>query len=412
MPKFHYTAKRGPQDVIEGVIEAEDRQGVMSQLTERGFIPVKIQEAAAAAPRPAASAKAAASARPVRPGRVPASQLVLFTRQFASLVHSYVPLLRALQILQDQTRHPYFRQILKEVTEEIRQGQTLSSGLAKFPKVFSPLYINLIRSGEVSGTLDVILERLAQQAEEDQAMRAKVRMAFVYPAFVAVVAVLTIFFFMLFVVPKLSKLFAGMGSRLPLPTRLLLTWADWMASPWFWAAAAGLLAGLIAAWKGLRATQQLLLDRLLLKVPFLGPVVLHSEVARFARSLGLQLTHGVAILQAIDVSVQVVEQRAVRAQLQQLPEGLRQGAALSEQLRGLSLSSPLLVNAVQVGEESGRVGEALNDVALFYERETERLLQILTTLLEPLLVVVVGVIVGFIVMAVLLPIFELGAGTP
>ena len=407
MPTFQYTAKRGPHDLVEGMIEADDRSRVLSYLAGLGYIPVRIIEQAAATAR-FGPPKAHSSAN----GRVPAGHLTIVTRQFASLARSFVPLLRTLKILEEQAKHPTMRQVLHELAEEVRQGQTLSSALAKFPKVFSPLYVNLIHSGEVSGALDVILERLAVQSEQEEALRARVRMALTYPAFVGMVGCASIIFLMTFVMPRLSRLLTGLGDRLPLPTRILLTVTGWMSSWWFWAAVAAAVAAVILVFNGLGPRGRLAADRLLLRLPLVGPLLQYSETARFARSFGLQISHGISILQAIDVAVQVVDHRVIRAELQRLPEGLRQGAALSSCLQGLSIGTPYLINTVAVGEESGRVGEALGEVASYYEREAERLLQTVATLLEPMLIVTVGVIVGFIVISVLLPIFEMSAITP
>jgi type II secretory pathway component PulF len=406
MPKFHYTAKKGPTDVVEGVLEADSRGGVLNHLAQLGYVPVRVTEEAQAAGRPADPRRPA-----VRITRVPAGHMTVFTRQFASLVRSYVPMLRALTILQDQARHPCLKHVLGEVTEQVRQGETLSAALAKFPQVFSPLYVNLIRSGEVSGAMDAVLERLAQQAEQEEAMRMKIRTAFTYPSFVGVVGCFTVVFLMTFVMPKLSRLLTGLGDRLPLSTRLLLTLSEWMSGGWFWGIILGSLAALALLWRASGAKGRLMRDRLLLRLPLLGPLIQQIEVARFARSLGLQLTHGITILQAMDVSVQVVGHQVVRGQLQRLSEGLRQGQPLSGCLKPLAISSPLLVHTVAVGEESGNVGEALTEVANHYEREAERLLQTMATLLEPMLILVVGAVVGFIVMAVLLPIFEMSAIT-
>lgn len=406
MPTFHYTAKRGPTDVVEGVLEAENRSRVLARLAELGYVPVRVSEQAAVA---AAGAPASRQAAAVRPRRVPSAHLTIFIRQFASLVRSYVPLLRALAILEEQSRHPYLRYVLRQVGEEVRQGQTLSAALAKFPMVFPPLYVNLIHSGEVSGALDAVLERLATQAEQEEAMRTKVRLAFMYPAFVGVVGAATVIFLMMFVMPRLSRLLTGLGTRLPLATKILLMAAGLMSQWWCWACLVGALLGTVLVWRSLGMRGRLMLDRLVLRLPLLGPLVQQIEMARFARAFGLQITHGIPILQAIEVSVQVVDHSVIRAELARLPEGLRQGSALSGCLKPLRIGSSFLVNTVAVGEESGKVGEALMEVAAYYERDSERLLQTISTLLEPMLILVVGAVVGFIVMAVLLPIFEMSS---
>lgn len=403
MPAFHYTAKRGPKDVVEGVVEAENRGGVLTYLAELGYVPVRVNEATA--PASIASPPVLITARP---RRVPATHLTVFTRQFASLIRSQVPLLRTLQILQEQVRHPAFCQVLRGVAEEVRQGQTLSSGLAKFPTVFSPLYVSLVNSGEVSGALDAVLERLAEQAEHDETLRAKVRAAFTYPTFVGVVGLCTVVFLMTFVMPRLSQLLEGLGERLPLATRLLLTAASWMSSWWFWGSLAVLCLMLATLWRLMGERGRVALDRVTLRLPLVGTLVQELELARFARAFGLLIGHGISVLRAMEVSVPVVTHRVIRLELSKIPEGLRQGSSLSACLKPLSVSTPFLINTVQVGEEGGRVGEALAEVANYYERDAERSLQVMASLLEPTLIVVVGLVVGFIVMAVLLPIFEMG----
>ena len=404
MPRFHYTAKRGPTEFVEGTIEADSRGGVLVYLAGLGYVPVRIREQTADGARPTARAAARG-----RAWRVPARPLTVFTRQFASLVRSQVPLLRTLQILQDQSRHAALRAVLREITEAVRQGETLSTALAKHPSVFSPLYISLVHSGEVSGALDAILEQLAEQAERDEELRAKVRAAFTYPLFVGLVGCATVMFLMTFVMPRLSQLLSGLGQQLPLATRLLLTLAGWMSNGWFWGGAG--LAGCLLAmlWRVSGQRGRLARDHLILRVPLLGSLVREIELARFARSFGLLLGHGVSVLKAIDVAVPVVTHLVIRRELERLPEGLRQGEALSSCLKRLSISTPFLTHTVAVGEESGRVAEALTEVAAYYERDAERSLQTMASLLEPSLIIVVGAVVGFIVMAVLLPIFEMSA---
>lgn len=411
MPTFRYTAKRGPRDIVEGTLEADNRSGALTQLAELGYVPVQIREQAASPALPSTSRPVRTSTltRSAKPARIPAAHLTMFTRQFASLVRSFVPLLRALNILEDQARHPYFRHVLHEIAESVRQGETLSTALGRFPQVFSPLYATLVQSGELSGALDVILGQLAQQAERDDALRAKVRMALTYPAVIGAVGLGTVVFLMTFVMPRLAPLLTGLGDRLPMATRLLLAISAVLSSAWSWVALGGLALGAVGLWRSAGESGRLLRDRLLLRLPLLGPLVRESELARFARSLGLQITHGISVLRGLDISAQVVTHRIIRAQLARLPEGLRQGEALSACLKGLPLSTPLLVHTIEVGEEHGKVGEALTEVAGYYEQEVERRLQTITTLLEPLLMLVVGAVVGFIVFAVLLPIFEMSS---
>ncbi len=406
MPTFRYTAKRGPDRLIEGVVEADSRSGAITQLAQSGYVPIRIIEQGSADARPVE--RPTVGPAPKLP-RVRAAHLTIFTRQFASLVRSAVPLLRSLRILEDQATHHDFRYVLHAVAEEVRQGETLSSAFHQFPTVFSPLYVNLIHSGEISGALDAVLERLAEQLEQEEAMRVRIRMALTYPGFVAVVGAATVVFLMTFVMPRLSRLLMGLGERLPLPTQILLAVSGWMSTWWCWAVLGGIVTALFLLWRALGERGRLLADRLLLRLPLVGPLIQQVEIARFARAFGLQITHGIAILQAIEVAIQVSTHRQIHAELSRLPEGLRQGTSLSACLQGSAIGTPFLVNTVIVGEENGKVGDALTEVAAYYERDSERLLQMAATLVEPMLIVGVGVIVGFIVLAVLLPIFEMSS---
>jgi len=404
MPTFQYTAKKGPQEIVEGVIEAETRGGALSQLADMGYVPVRVTEQGPKESKDSLVNK-------IKPRRVPTSQITTFMRQFASLTRSQVPMLRILDILHDQARHDYFRHVLREITELVRQGEALSTGFRKFPHVFSNLYVHLIHSGEISGALDSVLERLADQAERDEVLRAKVKAAVTYPLFVGVVGFLTITFLMLFVMPRLSDLLTGLGDNLPLPTQLLLTIVHWFSTPWFWGAVVTTVLLIALMWRISSDKGRLLRDQLLLRLPIIGRLIHQLEMARFIRSFGLLLNHGVSVMKAIDVAIPVVKHQVIRRELEKLPEGLRQGASLSACMKQLSICTPFLINTISVGEETGAVGDSMVEVASFYEREADRLLQTLSTLLEPALIVMIGLIVGFIVMAVLLPIFEMSVSS-
>ena len=245
------------------------------------------------------------------------------------------------------------------------------------------------------------------QADQDDALRAKIRGALAYPLFVGVVGMLTVVFLLTFVMPRLLKLFQGFGGRLPLPTRILMTITEWLRQGWVWALGATLLLCAVLLTKRIGPQSRLVFDRLSLKLPILGPMLCEVNLARFARSFGLLLTHGIPILQALDVALPVVTNRFIRRELDHLTITLKDGHALSAGLKDLSIMPPFVLHTIAVGEESGKVAEALTEVAQFYERELDRLLQVMASLLEPVMILLVGSLVGFIVMAVLLPIFEM-----
>ncbi len=406
MPTFAYVAKRGPHETIEGLFEADTRTHVLSYLADRGYTPVRVQEA----PRPqraGASGSRPASAAAPSQGRVPVRHLNQFTRQFASLARSQVPLLRALAILKEQTSHHKLQRILEGIQEDIRQGETLSEALAQYPRVFSKLYVSLTRAGEMAGVLDQVLERLAALADRDDALRAKMRAALVYPLFVGLVGIGTVIFLLTFVMPRLLTLFAGFGGRLPLPTRLLLALSAGCQQGWVWGALALVIVAVAAAVRLQGERLGGVMDRLTLHMPLLGGFVRKLELARFARSFGMLLSHGVPIMQATEVAVPVVRHRVIRQELATALATLKDGNSLTACLKGVSVSTPFVVQTIAVGEEGGKVAEALEEIANLYERDVEQLLQMMAALLEPVMILGVGAVVGFIVMAVLLPIFEL-----
>ncbi len=404
MPTFKYLAKKGPKELIEGVLDAESRSNVISHLAALGYIPVRISEAMAGMETVSIEQPVVNTGRRVR---VPQRHLNQFTRQFASLVRAQVPLLRGLGILKDQTAHAGLQRLLADITEQIRQGQTFSESLAKYPSVFPPLYVSLVRSGEIAGTLDIVMDRLAVQADRDEALRAKLQAALAYPLFVGLVGVGTVVFLLTFVMPRLVKLFQGFGSRLPLPTRILLGMTKTAQQPLTWAilVVVGIATTLIVRSRG--AAYRRMIDRVSLRVPLLGGLVRCLELSRFTRSFGLVLEHGIPILQAVDVARPVVGNAVVRGELDRLPSQLKEGGSLAASMKGLTIMTPMALNMIAVGEEGGRVAEALVEIANYYEHDLERRLQTMAALLEPAMILVVGSVVGFIVMAVLLPIFEM-----
>ena len=398
MPSFYYVAKRGPEEDIEGTLEAQSRRAALDHLVGLGYTPVRIQEK---------KDRFSASLPSKKTGkRVPTRQLNIFTRQFASLVRSHIPLLRALKILGEQVEHPTLKQALSEMGEEVRQGRTLSEAMEQHPRLFPSLYVSHIRSGEAGGMLEIVLERLADTTEREEAMQSKIQTALAYPSFVALMGFVTVTVMMTFVMPRLLKLYVGFGNKLPLPTRLLLRMTHIASSQWFWGFCFIAALVLFIVWRSAGPQGKKMMDQFTLKVPVLGQLIQKMELARFSRSFGLLLEHGVPIFKAVEVSTPVLKHPVIRQQLESISVGLKEGKTLSECLRKLSVVTPFMVNTITVGEEGGKLGAAFSEVTHFYDREVERLLQVWVALLEPILILGVGCIIGFIVMAILLPIFE------
>jgi len=398
MPRYSYRAKDGALRLVRGMIEAETEHLALTRLNAQGVYPLTLNEASPAdAPSPA-----------TRHRRVPTRVLAYMSRQLADLLGGGIPLFNALALLAEQTEHRALREVIAELSAAVRDGQAFSQALAAHPDIFPPLYVSMIRAGEVGGGLEAVLVRLADVAEQEVELTSRVVSALVYPLVVLAVGVATIVVLLTYVVPKLSVLFAESGQLLPLPTRLLLSLSYAMTRGW-WVIVLGIVAG-VWSLRRLRASGagRGALDRVLLRVPVLGLLMRKLDTARLSRNLGVMVAQGVPMLHALEIAQATVSNSAVRHAVAQMKEAVRDGVGLAAAMHRTGAFPRFVGNMVAVGEESGTLEGALLKVASAYERETDRVLRMLTTVMEPLLIVVVGLIVMFIVIATLLPIFQIG----
>lgn len=403
MPTYVYRAKNHAQQLIEGRLEADNERAALLQLSREGVAPLSLEEALAAAARPPDLRSG-----PSQSLRVPARTLAVFTRQLSDLLGAGLTLLTALQLLIKQTEHPLLRQVTEDLVARIREGGRFSEALRKHPAVFGALYVNLVAAGEVGGALEKVLIRLADLLEAEDELKAKIRQALVYPAFILGIGALTVGVLLVMVIPKLAALFEDMGQQLPLPTRALIELSGWVRI--YWWLLAGLAAGGAAALRQYRRQPagRMRWDRLQLGVPVLGALIQRVEVARFTRTLSVLLSQGVPILEALSVVTQSAGNAVLADTLQRVRQDVRDGRALSASLSRSTVVPAFVQNMVAVGEESGTLEVALLKVAAAYERDADRVMKIFTTLLEPVLLVLVGGVVAFVVMAMLLPIFQIG----
>ncbi|HTL47656.1 MAG TPA: type II secretion system F family protein [Verrucomicrobiae bacterium] len=400
MPQFRFLAKVNPTQTVEDVLEMESREAVLQYLSKMGYTPLKVIQIQSAAP---AAGKISGRA-------VSFHHLQSFTRQFASLIRSQTPVLRALRVLEEQAESPRLKAILNAVLDNMeRNGATLSEALRCFPETFPADYVNLINAGELGGAIEEILDKLAEKMDREAALRSKLQSAVVYPAFVGVMGAVTVVVLLVFVMPRILVMLKRLHVELPWPTRALIALTHILTHPFFWAGAAALAILGIIVWKGLSSQAGELFDKLLLRVPVAGRVALYTEMVRFCRSLGLLMDHGVLIIQALEASIAVVGNRWIRSQLETLPKMVREGHLLTEGMKKLPLASPYLLQTLKVGEEGGRMPEGLLEAANFLEREAVSRMQVLASLLEPVMILAVGAVVGFIVMATMLPIFEISS---
>ncbi|MBI3087914.1 MAG: type II secretion system F family protein [Candidatus Omnitrophica bacterium] len=339
-----------------------------------------------------------------RPSR---AQLVISTRQLATLVKAGMPLLRALRTVSDQLDPGPLRQVFTLLAGDVEAGVRLSEALARHPRVFPPFYVNMVRAGEVGGLLDEILKRLAELMEKQQRIRDRVRGALMYPAFVMFAAVSILIILMAFVVPTFLGMFTELGSALPLPTRILVFICDSVREGWWWVllAAGGLTALFRAAIQTPAGKRQV--DRTLLHAPVFGSLLQRLLIARFARTFGTLLSSGVPILEALTTVRATVSNAVFDDALQSVERSLKTGESLARPMELSGAFPPLVSRMIALGEETGQLDRMLVQLADSYEEEVDIQLGGLTQLLEPLLIVFVGGIVGFIVIAMFLPLLSL-----
>ncbi|MEW6273153.1 MAG: type II secretion system inner membrane protein GspF [Thermodesulfobacteriota bacterium] len=402
MPVFAYRGLTAAGRNVQGVIDADSARGARLRLRRDGIYPTEVSEERGREP-----ATAGLSLR--RGPRVSAADLALVSRQLSTLIAAGVPVVEALAAVGEQSDRPALTQVLSHVRDQVTQGTPLATALAEFPTVFPELYVGMVRAGEAAGALDLVLERLATYTEAQTRLTSRVRNALAYPVLMTVVSTGIVAFLLGFVVPRVTRIFADQKQTLPLLTRALLGVSSAIASSWWLIALllAGLVAWLVAARR--RPQWRLWLDRKLLTLPLVGPLVTRVAVARFARTLATLLGNGIPLLQSLEVASGVAGNRALALAIDEARAAIREGQSIAAPLRQSGLIPPLVTHMIAVGERSGELEAMLGKVADGYEQEVESTLGTLTAVLEPVTIVVMGAIVLFIVLAILLPIFEINA---
>ncbi|MGE5308165.1 MAG: type II secretion system F family protein [Deltaproteobacteria bacterium] len=401
MTTFSYRAKNGPSDVVEGKIEAASEKEAIEKISLKGLIPITLRQDEGKAEAPAAPS------RQTEQVRLSSRQVTVLTRQLATLLKAGVPILRALRIIAEQTSDHEAAGMLKAVYRDIEQGEVLSSVIARYPRVFPPLYVAMVRAGEDSGQLPQVLFKVAEYRAREEEAIARFRTAMAYPALMAVVGFGTVVFMLAFVMPRLSRLYADMGQALPLPTRILISVSGSLKHSWPVLLIGG--AALIAAAVKFLKTRQgrSFVSSFQLSLPLVRGFVLKMEMARFSRTMQLLLKSGINILRALYITLPVMGNEVLRGELARSYTDLEQGGSFGKSLRNSRFVPLFMSNLISVGEESGKLDDALSELAESYERDTEEALKTLGSLIEPALILGMGLIVGFIVIAMLLPIFEI-----
>jgi len=400
MPLYAYRGLDVDGRSVGGVVDADSPRGARQKLRRSGVFPTDLKEERAATPL-------AVRAFAQRPERVPAAELAAITRQFSTLVAAGLPLVEALGALAEQAERPSLARTLAQVRQEVTEGSSLADALAQHPRLFGSLYVNMVRAGEASGALHVVLDRLADYTENQARLLGKVRSALTYPAIMLLLSATILFFLLSYVVPKVTRIFQETHQQLPLPTRILLGVSDFVAQ-WWWLLLMLLAAVTVGVMRWARTPSgRERVDRLTLDVPYLGRLAQKLAVARFARTLSTLLASGIGLLPSLDIVKSIVDNTVLTRAIEHARDAIREGQSIAPPLRESGLFPPLVVHMVAVGERSGQLEAMLSKAADTYDDEVENAVVALTTILEPIIIVFMGGVVLFIVLAILLPIFEL-----
>jgi type IV pilus assembly protein PilC len=398
MPKFSWEARSKTGSVQKGVIEAGSVAIVETQLKRYGFsgITIKEEKQGRAFKIPGFGG-----------GKVETKDLVVFTRQFATMIDSGLPLVQCLEILGSQQENKTFKEILLKVKESVESGSTFADALGKHPKAFDALYVNLVAAGEVGGILDTILSRLAAYIEKNQKLAKQVKGAMVYPATIMSIAVIVVGVILVFVIPTFAKMFADFGGELPAPTKIVIALSNFIVK--YILVLIGGTFGIIAAFKKYYATPggKKNIDRIALKAPIFGPLIRKVSVAKFTRTLGTMISSGVPIMDGLEIVAKTAGNKIVEEAIYRVRQAISEGKTMAEPLAASGVFPPMVVQMISVGEATGAMDAMLTKIADFYDDEVDDAVGALTSMMEPLLMVFLGTVVGGLVVAMYLPIFKL-----
>jgi len=403
MPFFAYRGRNARGELVRGVLENSDSGAVADQLLTTGVSPIEIT--------PTVGPQGLAGEgwlRRLGAESVTLEDMLLFSRQMYTLLKSGVPILRALAALRESATRIGFAKMLQDLRESLDSGRDLSTSMRRHPKVFDPFYISMVRVGELTGALEEIFLRLFNHLEFEREIKNQVSQALRYPIFVIVVMAVAVVIVNIFVIPAFARIFAGFKAELPLMTRVLLGFSDFMVQ--YWPALLGVTAGayvLFRIWVGTPAGRYSW-DRMRLRVPVAGKIVLKATLARFARSLSIALKSGVPIVQALSVVEQVVDNTYVGQRIDQIRGGVERGESLLRTSVTTGVFTPVVLQMISVGEETGELDDLLREVAEMYQREVEYELKTLSSQIEPILIVLLGVLVLILALGVFLPMWDLG----
>jgi len=403
MPVFKYTALNVKGKTAAGIIDADSSLVARQKLRQSDIFPVSINEVKEST----TSNTTGYSSFTQRFIRIRASEIAMMTRQLATLVNAGFQLVAAMDSLLTQTKSAAFKTVLARIKDSIVEGNSFAAALSQHPNLFSTLYLNMVRAGESSGTLEIVLERLADMAEKQQALKRRIQSALAYPLLMSAIGTLVLFFLLTVIVPTITGIFEDMNQVLPGPTRFLISISVFFKD-WWWVLLI-VLIGMVLIGRSLKKTikGRYLWDKAKLFLPGVGTITTKLAVARFARTLGSLLENGVTMLTALDIVKNISDNVLIADVIEQAVKSVGQGQSVTTALNDGKIFPDLFIQMVHVGEQSGELEEMLSKIADIFENEAESTIMSVTSLLEPLMILVMGVVVGFIVLSICLPIFEM-----
>lgn len=400
MPVYAFKGRNRGNEVVVGERFAPDRQTLENLLRREQVIVTSIKE----------KGKEVAIPKLGRRQKVKAKELAIFTRQFSVMIDAGLPLVQCLDILGNQQPNAFFKQTILQVRSDVESGMTLAESMSRHPKVFEPLYVNMVAAGETGGILDLILQRLSTYIEKIVKLKSDVISALIYPSAVVVLAVVVVAVIMVVVIPAFKNIFEGMlgpGESLPLPTEIVISISDFMAS--YWWIMAIVIGGISYAIKAYYETSngRRVIDNLLLKLPVMGDILRKVAVARFSRTLATLLSSGVPILESLDITARTAGNVIISDAIMKIRTGIEQGQTIVEPLKASGIFPPMVGQMIGVGEQTGALDSMLSKIADFYEAEVDAAIANMLTLLEPIMIVFLGVTIGSIVISMYMPLFVL-----
>ena len=397
MPVYQWVGKNRKDEVQKGEIDAVSEEAVKAQLARQRITPTKVKK------KPKDLFENVTFLQPA----VKQRDVILFARQFSTMIDAGLPIIQCLDILYSQQANATFKKMLKEIKESVEGGATLAEALKKFPKQFDNLFVNMIAAGEAGGILDAILRRLAAYMEKAAKLKAQVKGAMTYPIVTLIIAVLVLAVILVFVIPVFEEMFADFGGELPMPTKIVVAMSDMVKSKIIY-----IVVGLvlfIIAFKKFYGTEKgrEFVDKMLLKVPVFGDLLRKVAVAKFTRTMGTMLASGVAILEALDIVAKTAGNKTVEKAVYNVRKGISEGRTMADPLAQSGVFPSMVCQMISVGESTGALDAMLEKIADFYDEEVDQAVENLTALIEPFMLVFLGVTIGGLVIAMYLPIFKM-----